>query len=73
MNPFDALNRSGLAMLSEAAPIETDALVAFWQDPEPFYAEQREMRAQASVAHAAAMTPLNAKQAARWADEEKIA
>lgn len=69
MSDFDTLNRSGLTMVAEDAPIETDALVAFWRDPEPFYAEQREMRAKANAAIDAGMAALNAKQAARWAAE----
>lgn len=67
-----ALDARGERILIDMVePLSCSELEVYWRDPAPFLAEQAENRARANAAIDAGMAGLNAKQAARWAAEER--
>lgn len=69
----DAARNSGSQFATLRKPIGCETLKAYWENPEPFEAERQAEQAALNRRLDAGMTELNAKQAARWAQEGDIA
>lgn len=56
----------------DGAPLRCPDLEAYWQNPRPFEAEVADRRASIHATIDNGMAALNAKQAARWAQEGEL-